>query len=519
MENNNVITATNGMRKLLILSFSLCFSMTLMALVHKPVEIQGQRINYKHDIVGNKAEIANPILRDAYQLAIWTIDNNTDENKLLKAGGNYGGEWTRDIAINSWNAASLIRPDVAEHSLWSVTNNRQTIGHQYWDKIIWVIAAWNHYLMTGNEQFLTQAYECSKNTMVQLEDSVFDQQYGLFTGPAVYQDGITAYDEPIYDPNRDNISYVLDHPNSHTIKCLSTNAVYYEAYLLLAEMAKIKEPGATKTYLKKAAALKKNFRKHLYNKETGKLYYLIDHTGKKHEYTEALGVAYAIMFGLVSKKEAKVIISNIYQSENGIPCVYPSFPRHAPDKPGRHNVMIWPHVNMFYASACATVGEKETFWFEVKKTAELAINADKALKGTEDGAQDAKANAKAAPGKPKGNFHEIYTIEGIPFGGYQCSHPWPPLNHQTWCATGYLRAFYYHVCGMQPSVKGMNFAPIGMYDGSEVTLKNITYRKAVLNITVRGNGGKVKKCTINGVTSKPFIPANAAGSYNIVLEL
>lgn len=81
------------------------------------------------------------------------MDNNTNDS-LLKAGGNYGGEWTRDISINGWNAASLLRPKIVEHSLWKVTvNNRSVVGHEYWDKIIWVIGAWNHYLVTGNVDF------------------------------------------------------------------------------------------------------------------------------------------------------------------------------------------------------------------------------------------------------------------------------------------------------------------------------------------------------------------------------
>jgi hypothetical protein len=76
----------------------------------------------------------NPLLNDAFKLAIQTVDINTRRG-ILAAGGDYGGEWTRDIAINSWNAASLLRPDVAEKSLWSVTIHKDTIGHQYWDII------------------------------------------------------------------------------------------------------------------------------------------------------------------------------------------------------------------------------------------------------------------------------------------------------------------------------------------------------------------------------------------------
>ena len=48
---------------------------------------------------------------NVFDLAVWTVDNNTD-GLLLKAGADYGGEWTRDISINSWNAVSLLRPDV-----------------------------------------------------------------------------------------------------------------------------------------------------------------------------------------------------------------------------------------------------------------------------------------------------------------------------------------------------------------------------------------------------------------------
>ncbi len=432
---------------------------------------------------------------NVFDLAVWTVDNNTD-GLLLKAGADYGGEWTRDISINSWNAVSLLRPAVAEYSLWSVTNNRKTIGHQYWDKIIWVIAAWNHYLVTGRHEFLTQAYACSKATMQQLEDSVFDKTYGLFTGPAVFQDGIAAYDEPIYDPSLDDKSYVLDHPNSHHIMCLSTNAVYYQAYICLADMAEICEPSAAKVYRKKAKALKRSFRRHFYHKPEGMLYYLIDHQGQKHEYQEALGVAYTILFGLVSKSEARHIITHSYRSANGVPAVWPCFPRFSKEKPGRHNVMIWPHVNMFFAAACAQAGMKDTFWDEVNAITRLTLEAD------------------STP-----NFHEIYTVDGIPSGGWQCGQLWPPLNHQTWCATGMLRIYLHHIIGLQPDMSGLRFHPIGSEDGRPVVVKGIPYRNALLDVTIKGTGSHISSFRVNGKESKPFIPSTANGRMEITILL
>ncbi len=432
----------------------------------------------------------------ALATAIWTIDHNT-EGQLLKAGADYGGEWTRDISMNAWNAVSILRPDVAEYSLWSVTSDRQTIGHQYWDKIIWTLGAWNHYLVTGREDFLTQAYLCCKRTMQELEDSCYDVAYGLFMGPAVFQDGITAYEEPIFDTMLKFNGNVLAHKNSRNIKCLSTNALYYQSYRCLAEMARLREPTAVQTYEEKARLLREQFRKHLYDAPNHRFYFLIDHQGKKHEFQEGMGVAYAILFGLVTPEEACGIIDNVYSTSSGIPSVWPCLKRCSEEKPGRHNVMVWPHVNMFYASACAEVGKYDSFYFEVSNLARLATQCD-----------------------PKGevNFHEIYTPDGVPSGGWQCGSLWPPLNHQTWCATGFLRNYLYYIAGMKPQPEGLYFRPLGSSTG-KVELKDIPYRNAVLNITIVGKGNKIKNCRINGRKSKPFISADAEGTYFVELGL
>ena len=82
-------------------------------------------------------------LDKAFTLAVETLFKNTPDS-LIKAGGAYGGEWTRDVSINSWNAAALLMPEKTAYSLWSVTtDNRTFIGHQYWDHIIWVTGAFD----------------------------------------------------------------------------------------------------------------------------------------------------------------------------------------------------------------------------------------------------------------------------------------------------------------------------------------------------------------------------------------
>ena len=315
------------------------------------------------------------LLDNAFSLAVWTIDNNTHDG-IIEAGAGYGGEWTRDCAINCWNAVSLFRPETALNSLWSVTVNKDHVGHQYWDKIIWVIGAWKHYLVTGDFVFLEDAYPCSKRTMRELEDYCYENYYQLFMGPAVYQDGIEAYDEPIYDKSKANQGSVLEH-NYYSIKCLSTNCLYYECYKILAQMAQKFEKSKVDEYNQKAEKLRNRIREVFYRPEQHKLVYLIDQKGNIHDYQEGLGISFACMFGVLTEEEAADVLRNAHISQYGITAVYPSFPRNSRARPGRHNDMVWPHVNMFYADACARNGVTDRFWFEMRNLANLAINNGK----------------------------------------------------------------------------------------------------------------------------------------------
>ena len=446
----------------------------------------------------------NSTLNQAFSMAMSALDKNITPEGLILAGGDYGGEWTRDCAFNSANAASLLRPDAAEHSLWSVTNNRSSVGHQYWDKIIWVIAAWNHYMATADNAFLADALRCATATIAELESTCYNTSYKLFTGPAVFQDGIAGYDAPIYQTGN-NSSYVLDH-DAKNIMCLSTNCVYYKAYQCIADMTwQSGHDGSA--YENKAKQLKKAIRANFYDKRNNRLIYLIDQNGKKHTHTEALGVAFAVLYEVVSRSEAQRLLSGVHVTAYGVPCVYPAFPRFSAQKPGRHNVMIWPHVNMMYASACAHAKATKQFYFELNNLAKLAVDN-------------------------KG-FYEIYDpANGKPSGGYQCGHLWNPCHDQTWCATGFIRNILYEVFGIKIGLRGLKFRPIGMADGSKCTLKGLRFHGNVINITVtgKGNGSAPKACRINGVKASNFVghsgeifengrQRRTSGELNIEIEL
>lgn len=432
---------------------------------------------------------SSPMLDSAFSLAVRTIDHNTHDG-ILHAGAGYGGEWTRDASINSWFAASLLRPQVAEKSLWSVTEDSVRIGHQYWDKMLWAVAAMHHFRVTGDTVFLRKAYDCAKLTMAELEAACFDTAYGLFMGPAVFQDGIEAYPEPVYDPQKWDDSYVLHHPHSDSIRCLSTNVMYAQAYHTLFLMALTF--GEREEYLRysdKRAQLSQNIHTHLFDEKKCRFYYLIDHQGTRHPYQEGLGVSLALLSvnGTGIGDPAK-IIRRLHKTPYGPPSVYPSFPRNSRQKPGRHNMMIWPHINAFYALACARWGHYEEFYRELENMARLAI-----VKG-------------------HGNFYEIYTVRGEPSGGWQCGSLWDKKEHQTWCAAGYLSLWLKEVFGISPHADHLTLSPIGMADGSECTLSGLRWRGSDITVTVRGRQGRNTRLetTLNGkpTTTMPTILPN-----------
>ena len=64
-----------------------------------------------------------PWLASLYRRAVETLDDNVvsdSRGTFIRAGGGYADPWTRDAALNSWGAASILRPGVARDTLLRV---------------------------------------------------------------------------------------------------------------------------------------------------------------------------------------------------------------------------------------------------------------------------------------------------------------------------------------------------------------------------------------------------------------
>jgi glycogen debranching enzyme len=435
---------------------------------------------------------------------------------MIMAGLDYDDPWTRDAAINCWNGGSLLSPAIARNTLLGVleeNNGKARIGGQYWDKIIWVSAAWNHYLVTGDRDFLSFATQTALETLSELERDEFDEERNLFRGGACFQDGISGYPDRYLEGHRSSgpiTRWAETNPLKRTpvgvglpMMVGSTNCLYYAAYLCIAKMLKALGRSDTDQFEKKAGHLADAILAELWNSESAKLAYMVDPWGTCH-HQEGLGISFAILFGILKKNDVDRAISAQPLTPQGIPCVWPSFERYqTPDGQGfgRHSGTVWPHVQGFWAEVVARHGRPDLMMNELLA---LANNS----------ARDAQ-------------FTEIYHPEtGRIYGGQQ-EHTgkdgiseWRSCRRQTWSATAFLRMIFAGLIGMRFDERGISFEPTLGHPIQNLHLTGLPYRNAVLDIKVTGCGQKIKSFLLNGeIKPEARIEATAEGNQQVRLIL
>ncbi len=467
----------------------------------------------------------NKKINTAYRLAVATLTANVlpfkdgileDEQPVIIAGLGYVSPWTRDAAINTWNAGGLVCPDVALNTLKSVLipyKDGYRIGGEYWDAIIWVTGAWYYYLYTGDTEFLKLAHNATENSLEYFENTEFNTELNLFRGPACYGDGISAYPD-VYAQNTGSsiANFAVLHKDlccekgvGIPIYALSTNCLYYYAYVFADKMANVLGLN-DKKYQAKAEDMKKSINKHFWSEEKQNYKYIVDEFGGCDS-EEGIGISFAILFDVADDEKKKKIFKNTHVTPNGITCVWPTFKRYkiTPDSYGRHSGTVWPHIQGFWADAAAKSGQSEIF------DNEFTFETENALRYMQ--------------------FAEIYHPEtGEIYGGvqeYGSTRPethkgivsWEAVPYQTWSATAYLRNVYFNLVGMNFTENGITFNPVGSSLSDNITLKNIVYRNSILNITVKGNGKKIADFRLNGTSTDNFISADIKGTNDIEITL
>lgn len=489
----------------------MCSSHAQLTATPYPEEIHIPALQTDHRIVDR-----------AFRIAVGDLVGNVgrykagllnQESLVILAGLDYDTPWTRDAAINAWNGASLLMPAISRNTLLSVLEPAEQgirIGGEYWDAMIWATGAWNHYLYTGDKDFLALALEAVRNSLLFFENTEFDPATGLFRGPG-WSDGIAAYPDAYTSGMASGIiAWPAAHPDRVAkpgvgipMEAISTNCIYYNAYVCAGKMAQALGSKPEPLWPEKADKLKEAINQRLWMSDKGTYRFFIDPNGSC-DYQEALGHAYAILFGIAAPPQTDAIFKNLHVAKAGVPCVWPTFARYENADGtayGRHSGTVWPQIQGFWADAAVHQGKTEIFAHELFQLAEHA-------------ARDL-------------HFAEIYHPDtGVIYGGMQEAGQergiklWKATSRQTWSATAYLRMLLFGVAGMRFDTDGLNFQPCLPQGLSKLTLSNIHYRGMTIELQIEGNGTKVAACTVNGATlTTPRLNAQDSGHKQVNIRM
>jgi glycogen debranching enzyme len=284
------------------------------------------------------------------------------------------------------------------------------------------------------------------------------------------------------------------------MKALSTNCLYYNAYVTLSKMAQELSVADNPRWASKAQRLKESINRHFWDQDKGFYRFLVGPFGSC-DHQEGLGHSYALLFGVANPQQAESIFAKLHVTPAGIPCTWPSFPRYDSEDGmsfARHAGTVWPQIQGFWAEAAARAKKPDVFGHELFNLAQHA--------------------------RRDRQFAEIYhPLTGKIYGGLQEASGkgiivWEATSRQTWAATAYLRMILLGLAGMRFDTQGVRFQPCVPSTISLVEIQNLRYRNMEMVITIRGSGTNVKECTVNGqALDAPFLNPSTAGRQHVVI--
>ena len=436
-------------------------------------------------------ESSLPEYNEAYVKARKVVENDSKHGKFI-AGKGWPQVWTRDSSFSMDLALSVLETKLCLSTLIGLKQDIPGIGECWeqdfcghfggWpnltDSIVGAVGAWSLYNVTEDKAALRVFYQRTRNTLKRAERDAYQKDTGLFGGCSSFMESNSAYPA----------KYVNNGALVAKTAALSTNALYYQGYVIAGKMADILgEDGSP--FRAKAAALKKSINQNFWQEKKGYYGYFVDEDRKLFPAMEGLGEALCILYGIADPDRSRRMLTATPTTPNGFPCLWPQLPEYM-DYSARpsyryHNGMIWPFVQGYWALAAIHLGDLTKFDEELVNLFELSEKTD--------------------------TFKEFYFPEdGRPDGSAD----------QLWSASGYLGMVLHGLLGMNFEEGGIRFAPLVPARFSKVAMTGINYRHCVLKVTVLGHGARVAQFKLDGKPlEKPFFDASLTGPHEIEIVL
>ncbi len=419
--------------------------------------------------------------------ALYNLALEEEPDSTFRTGKEWAGVWTRDISYSILLAQATLQPQSAMKSLLRKVSSTGRIiqdtgtGGAYpcsTDRMIWAVAAWEIYQVTGDEAWLRRVYPLVKQSIEDDIQNAYDPITGLVRGESSFLD----WREQTYPRWMQPVDI-------YQSENLGTNAVHCRANAVLALMAtRLGQPDVAAAHERLAAQIRHGVNEHLWLEKAG--YYGQYRYGRVFgsvsPKAEALGEALSVCFGLADDARAKTVVERTPTVPFGIPCIYPQIP----GIPPYHNDAVWPFVQSFWALAAAQTGNEASLTESM-----AAIYRPAALFLTN------KENFVAGNGD---------------FAGTQINS-----SNMLWSLSGSLGLVYKVLFGMRYETDRLVFQPFvpQAFRGAR-RLNNFKYRGAVLNIEMTGFGREIETITLDG---QPLpgaaVPATLTGRHALRIVL
>ncbi|MDQ3395279.1 MAG: glycogen debranching protein [Bacteroidota bacterium] len=408
------------------------------------------------------------LLEALYNMSLEEMEENVEPDKTFRTGAEWVGVWTRDISYSAILSLAMLHPEICRLSLLRKVQNMRIVqdtgtGGAYpvsTDRVVWGIAAWEIFLVTGDKEWLKEAYEILKNSIEDDLVNAYNPASGLYKGESSFLD----WREQSYPRWMQPVDIFES-------ESLGTNAVHYQALMTLYNMSNLLYgKKSSEKYYEQAKKLKVSINDKLWIDDKG--YYGQYLYGRKYKIlsprAEALGEALCVLYDIADPKRQKVIMEHTPVLDYGIPSIFPQIP----NVPSYHNNGIWPFVQAFWTIAAGKV-----------KNETAVMDSLSALYRAAALFLSNKENFVAGTGND----------DGTQFNS----------DRQLWSVAGTLGVFYKVVFGIELAYDKLIFNPLvpEPLKGTHKLL-NFKFRKATLNIELVGSGSKIKEFRIDGKLNK-----------------
>jgi hypothetical protein len=422
-----------------------------------------------------------------YNMSVEEMQKAIEKDSTLRTGIEWPGVWTRDVSYSIILSMAYMQPKVSENSLMRKVNANGRIIQDTgtggaWpnstDRMIWAVAAWEIYKVTGDKNWLHKVYPIIKNS---IEDDMMvdhDPRTGLVKGESSFLD----WREQTYPRWMQPVDIFMS-------KNLGTNAVHFRALNVASRMAELmNEKEIVSKFNAEAQRIKDGINHSLWMPE--KNYYGQYLYGRNYDIlsprSEALGEALSVVFDVADPVHQRKIVQNVPVVDYGIPCIYPQIG----DIPPYHNNAVWPFVQTYWMWAGAKTGNEKSVLQSI-----AAVYRASALFLTN------KENLVADNGD---------------WAGTQINS-----SNMLWSLSGNISIVHKVLFGIRFGENELKFEPfVPKVMAANRKLDNFRYRNAILNIKMNGFGNRIFSFVLDGEVQKSaIVPANLTGKHTVKIVL